>query len=485
MALQALSPVSIRNPGAAPVETAILEDPTVRIPTRARQPEVHRPPGESDALDDGAVGEGPVDLAPPLAADAAALSGEIPGDGFLDSLEFEGYRNDESDPEPFDEGFSVATPPFASLPREVDTPVAGSVPSFFSDRASAAEFETQSAILLSCHELIQSMPDVLGDVLESLCGRLGIIVLVAQSEERELVLEVVRERGLQRDSVTFLDVNHDTMWVRDYGPFVRRTADGSVALLDARYPQSDRANDDGVPEEIASRFNLHLVRVDLALDGGNLLSNGSGLCLSTQRLLDENDYSEPEVRSLLRTYFGCEETVFLEPLHGEETGHVDMFATFTSRRTVVLGRYDLTVDPENSALLDRNARRLGELASPRGGLDVVRIPMPTRINGTWPTYTNVLFANGRVLVPVYFGEDENDRAEAFDTYGRLLPGWTILPIDASQLVESGGALHCLAMNVPTLGPWSIQPRCGGDEGDILSHTDHQRETGQAWRYGAR
>jgi hypothetical protein len=40
---------------------------------------------------------------------------------------------------------------------------------------------------------------------------------------------------------------------------------------------------------------------------------------------------------------------------------------------------------------------------------------------------------------------------AFSTYRRLLPGWSIVGIDASEVIKDGGALHCILTNIPANG----------------------------------
>ena len=40
--------------------------------------------------------------------------------------------------------------------------------------------------------------------------------------------------------------------------------------------------------------------------------------------------------------------------------------------------------------------------------------------------------------------------EELETIRRLLPGWTVVPIDASDLIQECGALHCVSLNIPAL-----------------------------------
>jgi agmatine/peptidylarginine deiminase len=81
-------------------------------------------------------------------------------------------------------------------------------------------------------------------------------------------------------------------------------------------------------------------------------------------------------------------------------------------------------------------------------LKVERIPRPPPTDDVWRSYTNVIFANGTLLVPSYPDADEKTEARALDVYAKLLPGWTIIPLDVSDLIREGGALRCISMNVP-------------------------------------
>jgi agmatine/peptidylarginine deiminase len=61
------------------------------------------------------------------------------------------------------------------------------------------------------------------------------------------------------------------------------------------------------------------------------------------------------------------------------------------------------------------------------------------------TYTNVVFANGVLLVPTYPDAPSEMEAEVMATYRRLLPGWEVVGIDAGSLVPHGGVLRCAAL----------------------------------------
>ena len=317
------------------------------------------------------------------------------------------------------------------------------------------EFEHQGALLLGCHELVREFPDTLADLVEAVAGRVPFIALVADYEDNLRTIEALQAHGLRRNAVRFAAVPHDTMWARDYGPIFVRHANGTRAAVDGQYGLVDRQLDESVPQRLAACLRIPLRRAPLQLAGGNLLSNGQGLCITTTAMVDDNfarGFDESGISEVLREYLGVRQVVFLEPLNNESTGHVDMFATFTNHNTVVVGAYAPTMDPVNAAILDRNAATLARVKTAGGRLHVVRIPMPPNDDKQWRTYTNVVYANGVALVPTYARIDEQGRQQALATYAALLPGWHIASVDASDLISLGGALHCIALNLELPGP---------------------------------
>jgi agmatine/peptidylarginine deiminase len=314
-----------------------------------------------------------------------------------------------------------------------------------------AEFEPHETLLLASADLATTLPELLLDIVSSARGRIDIAVLVRGEHEKALIDELVSRRDLPRTAVRVLEVRHDTMWVRDYGPIFVSTEKGARLIVDGDYLQYGRPQDDSVPMALASAFRAAVVHAPAEIEGGNLLSNGRGLLVTTTASVGSNEehgLDEAELRDMYRRYLGATHVVFLEPLAREATGHVDMFAAFTAADTVVVGQYRKSEDPENAAILDRNAERLAGLPTSAGPLKVVRIPMPSNEGDVFRTYTNGIFANGVYLVPVYPGLDVGLERRALDVWRGQLPDWKIVGVDASVVIESGGALHCLSMTVP-------------------------------------
>lgn len=340
------------------------------------------------------------------------------------------------------------TDPEADVPRNVPV-TAERRPS--GNLRMPGEFERQEAILLAAHELATEHSELFLNLVRAASPRATVAVMVRSDSEKDTVAALLNESGTDRAKVTILDVDHDTMWVRDYGPVFVEDESGDRWVVDAGYVYCDRERDDRVPGGVAAQFGAFVIPSTLELDGGNVLSNGHGLVLTTTSVLEPESretQNEALVRKTFKDLLGASQVVLLEPLKGESSGHVDMFAMFTAPDTVLMGYYDKEEDPENAGILDRNAEKLNGLPTPAGPLSVKRIPMPSHEDGIWRTYTNSIFVNGALLMPDYEDVPRSVRNTAIDTLKCALPRWDIVPINVSGIIESGGALHCIAMQIP-------------------------------------
>lgn len=316
-----------------------------------------------------------------------------------------------------------------------------------------AEFEKQSAIILGCNELLPFHPQAMVDIVATLIERIPLVAIIDSEEQRKHLVTLLCDWGLPAHLLHFVSLPVKGMWVRDYGPSFVRGTEGGVVILDAEYLELDRPEDDKAPSELAALLRVPVQHVPMLVEGGNLLGNGHGLCLTTSALMKRNQqrgHSEADVRRMLEEYYGYDQVVVLKELLSEPTSHVDMFATFVAPDVVVVGQYAAKVDPVNADLLDENAHLLSQVQTRNGPLKVVRIPMPTNRGSVWRTHTNVIFANDTLLVPTFGNADPEAEQNAFDTYASLLPGWDVVGIEAGTLIRQRGALRCVSIHIPWL-----------------------------------
>lgn len=324
------------------------------------------------------------------------------------------------------------------------------------------EFETQQALLLSCGGLPAAHADKIAEIALAVRRRIRVVVLCASAKQQESVRAAVRRRAPSLENIDFLQLPHDTRWVRDYGPTVlcatnlatrtRSKPDRLTLLVDWRYDET-RPNDDLVPLQLANDNKLPTRRASQMVEGGNLLSNGQGLVVVSSAVLERNpELDGAGIERSLQLQTGATQVAILEPLIGEATGHVDMFVAFTSPSTVVVGQYSLEDDPANASILDHNAAVLGSMKAAGRPLRVVRIPMGRNDDGQFRSYTNCIFANGVLLMPSYTGDAPQRQRQCQAQFRRLLPGWQVVLVDASDLIAEGGALHCISLNLPSFRP---------------------------------
>lgn len=354
---------------------------------------------------------------------------------------FSDGRNEAPAARLFEQGLAKQTVRLVS-PNRVAVPAAAGV-------RMPGEFERQQFLLLSCGDLTPSHALMIATVAQETRRQLRVVVLCSSDEQEEAIDTALRNQMDSLENISLLRIPHDTKWIRDYGPTILQTNAG-FRVVDWLY-EHGRPSDELVPENVAKFSETPHELAAIVLHGGNLLSNGHGLCVTTTALLETNRHlgiTKADLPKQMGGRIGAREIVVLESLVGEPTGHVDMFATFTGPNTVVVGQYSPEEDAENAAVLDRNAARLAAVTTVGGRLRVERIPMGRKDDGIWRTYTNCIYANGVLVIPTYqAGGDSARLRQARACYRRLLADWRIATVDASDLIQEGGSLHCASLNL--------------------------------------
>jgi agmatine deiminase len=314
------------------------------------------------------------------------------------------------------------------------------------------EFEKQDALLLGVNELIEYHPETLVEIVTAIAGETRIIALISTPEQEEQVLDLLRSQGLSTDSIRFFVWPAASMWVQDFGP--RFVVADEPQVVDFDYRISDRAVENQLPMAFAATFGMKIAHCHLMMEGGNCLSNGRGLCITSTTLVDQNrgrGHDLQAVGRLLNRGFGFTKWSYVQPIIGETTGHVDLFLTIGDPNKVFLAAYDAAEDRENADRMDANARVLSEVVAADGrNLEIIRIRQPSARDGSWRSYTNVIYANGVVIVPQFPDFSPELDLEALETYRREFPERRVVGIDSSKIVSKRGGLHCLSLSIPRM-----------------------------------
>lgn len=250
--------------------------------------------------------------------------------------------------------------------------------------------------------------------------------------------------------VRLLAMNHDTPWIRDYGPLQRMGDPGRVVWLDFDYGP-DRKLDDDVPLGLMNRFDMPLQRSAFTLDGGALVSNGMGLCAMTDRSLVEAGVAVEDVdavEALLET-LGCEVMAALPDLPDEPTGHADMMVQFVAPDGVMIIMLDDSEHPEEALLVEAGVRTLTVAAANAGQpLKVHRIPAAyDKSNGTLFSYVNGTRLRDRYLAPAFSAVDPALAQRAQLALREAMPRTAIASIPSDEVLASAGVLHCITLGL--------------------------------------
>jgi agmatine deiminase len=188
----------------------------------------------------------------------------------------------------------------------------------------------------------------------------------------------------------------------------------------------------------------------LVIDGGNIVQDGQGKAILTDKVIDVNGR---EVIAKLEKLF---KTVIIIPAEpGDTLGHSDGIVAFVDSNTVLINDY--AKQGQEYIEYEKTLRKI--LAS--YGIKVEFMPYvygesPFELteeqfrkldsdfdeyNPAWGYYLNFLRVQGVIFLPVFKIKKD---AEAMSTLKRLYPHHSIIAVDCSKLSWGGGLLHCIS-----------------------------------------
>ena len=244
--------------------------------------------------------------------------------------------------------------------------------------------------------------------------------------------------GVASNAVTWVNMDLDSIWTRDYGPTPITSLSGKVGMVDNRY-YHQRIYDDAVPTKLGSLWNTSVFRSPLDFEGGNFMADTAGNCFCSEGVLMYNGVSESQLKTYFEDYYGCTSFHIMKTLANEGTTHIDMQMKLVNDQTVLVGEYGANQDYQNYLVTNQNAAYFEGL-----GYEVVRMPMPSNSDGAFRTFINSLFVNGVNMVPVY-SIDKTKEAQAMAIWKQVMPTWQHVPMNADDVIQWAGAIHCITM----------------------------------------
>lgn len=283
----------------------------------------------------------------------------------------------------------------------------------------------------------------LRELLRALDGVDAALVLGA-GDDPAAVRAWLAAEGLE-DRVAILAAGTDSPWVRDYGP-LQTTEDGGLLWLDAPYSPG-RPADDELPSLLAPALGVPVEPLAHPLQGGALISDGRGLCITTLPDL-AGACVDPVVPEALMQSLGCDALAVVPPLEADPNGHVDMLAQLLGPDTIAVAQADPAELPEDAARLEAAVDAIRRAAAALGrSIDVVRLPLHRDTSGIYSSFANGLHLPGAFLMPTFRGAPPEAEARALAALRAALPGKRVVPIAADAIAQGHGALHCMTLGV--------------------------------------
>ena len=252
------------------------------------------------------------------------------------------------------------------------------------------------------------------------------------------ITEVLETKGIR---YSYLSETND-IWCRDFMP-IQIAEDRFVSY---KYTPNYLQDKTGLrlqtnPEAVLQARQNHLtqvlqnaVKVDLVLDGGNVVKCGNTIVMTEKVFAENRDKSINEVDRILKDAFQCD-VVYLPWDHRETFGHSDGIVHFAGDGKVLITNYG-DISPRFycrfRVALEKH-------------FEVVPLYYKTkRIHARSWSYINFLQVGKLVFVP-QLGLEEDE--QALEQISNALPGCEVVDIHSLEAVRRGGALNCISWNI--------------------------------------
>ena len=339
-----------------------------------------------------------------------------------------------------------------------------------------AEWEPQSAVLIAWPHAETDWAERLTDVeatyvllVAAITRFQPALICVASPTLQAHAETMLKAAQVDMARVRFVDVVYNDTWLRDSGPITLCSSSASTdtdaaqrfQLLDFHFTAWGGKFEAGLDDRLVETLHAQGVfkdaqrrRIDFALEGGGIETDGAGTLLTTWHCMHERHptLSREALSERLAHTLQQERVLWLDHgyLEGDDTdAHIDTLARFAPGDAIVFQACD---DPADTHFVALKAMA-DEIAALRtqAGQPYRLFPLPwanpvlddgRRLAAS---YANFLIINDAVLMPAY--NDAAD-AKAAAVLAQAFPGREIVQIPCRPLIWQNGSLHCITMQLP-------------------------------------
>lgn len=253
----------------------------------------------------------------------------------------------------------------------------------------------------------------------------------------------------------------DDSWARDFGPTFLTGDKGRLAGVHWIFNAWGRkyhpyTNDASFARRVLEAAGGRRYAAPLVCEGGALHTDGQGTLLTTEQcLLNPNrnpGLPRADVEEALRLYLGARKVIWLgDGFADDETdGHVDNIACFAAPARVIVG-IPARTHPDSAPVQEALRRLRTARDAEDRSFEIIELPQPRKTRQSWSgallpaSYVNFYLVNGGLIMPA-FGDKNDEQARTI--LAQCFPNRDIMQIDALDIVQGGGGIHCITQQEP-------------------------------------
>ncbi len=294
-----------------------------------------------------------------------------------------------------------------------------------------AEFEPMEGVL------IRYPLGISYQIIAEMSEEIEVITIVSSQSQANYVESLYEANGVDTDNTSYLIALSDSHWTRDYGPWFIFSGNDELEVIDFTYNRP-RPNDNNIPSVFANDQDLSYYKMPLTHAGGNYMTDGQGISVSTNLVWSENaGYTHQEINEIVEEYLGVTTYHIVPDALGEYIKHIDCWAKLLAPDKIMIIK--VSSSHSNYDEIEEAVRYFENQTSCYG--------TPFKIERVYThlqePYINCLILNTKVLIPTTGSVWDDD---AIETYENAMPGYEVLGFSGSWY--NTDALHCRAKGIP-------------------------------------
>ena len=253
-------------------------------------------------------------------------------------------------------------------------------------------------------------------------------------------------RQLTNLSEDFFSIAYvEDIWVRDFAPIQSKNNYLKFKFNPAYDSQTNNKFIDYSFLDFLGTLQLdNLEFINLCLEGGNFIHNGSGTAIITDKIYRQNKLKTPqEIEFLIKHKFSIEHLVIVPTEPWERTGHIDGMMRWIDSERLLINDYQ-SIYPHTqfykklNSCLDRQLPDVEKIILPY-------VPTATKHQGWYSAagnYINYLRTKNRAYIPIF---GEAIETEIKQIYQQLF-NKKVSFISSNAIAKYGGLLNCISWN---------------------------------------